>query len=113
ELMAKEWEIRRADQDELAYNSHIKAAKAYDEGFYDDLVTSFHGIECDNNIRPDTSLEQLARLKPAFDKTSGTLTAGNSTPLTDGAAAALLASEEWAKAHDLPVLAYLRDAQTY
>ena len=106
ELMAKTWQIPRAEQDQLAFESHRKAAAAYDEGFFDDLVVEFRGLKRDNNVRRDTSLEKLATLKPSFDR-QGTLTAGNSTPMTDGAAAVLLASEEWAKARGLPVLAYL------
>ena len=114
ELMAKEWGITREAQDQLTYESHMKAAAAWKEGFYDDLVTPFHGISADNNVRADTPLEKLAKLKPAFDKTSGkgTLTAGNSTPLTDGASAVLLASEDWAKARGLPILAYLTHTAT-
>ena len=113
EMMAKEWHIPRESQDEIALASHKKAAAAYERGFYTDLVVSFRGIERDNNLRPDTTLEKLAALKPVFDKTSGqgTLTAGNSTPLTDGASACLLASDDWAKAHGHEPLAYLRDAQ--
>ena len=113
EDMAKEWNISRDSQDELAVASHKKLAAAYERGFFDDLVAPFRGQERDNILRPDTSLEKLATLKPAFDKTSGrgTLTAANSTPLTDGAAAVLLSSEEWAKAHGHEPLAYLRDAQ--
>ncbi|MFN3842403.1 MAG: acetyl-CoA C-acetyltransferase [Rehaibacterium terrae] len=113
ELMAKEWSIARESQDELALASHKKAAAAYERGFYKDLVVSFRGVERDNILRPDTTLEKLAALKPAFDRTSGqgTLTAGNSTPLTDGAAAALLASEDWANAHGHEPLAWFRDAQ--
>ena len=113
ELMAKEWKIPREAQDQLAMESHRKAAAAYERGFYSDLVAPFRGLERDNILRPDTSLEKLATLKPAFDKTSGqgTLTAGNSTPLTDGASVALLASEEWAAARGLEVQAYLVDAQ--
>jgi acetyl-CoA C-acetyltransferase len=113
ELMAKEWKIPREAQDQLAMESHKKAAAAYERGFYADLVAPFRGLERDNILRPDTSLEKLATLKPAFDKTSGqgTLTAGNSTPLTDGASVALLASEEWAAARNLEVQAYLVDAQ--
>ncbi|MBU6510156.1 MAG: acetyl-CoA C-acetyltransferase [Gammaproteobacteria bacterium] len=108
ELMAKEWKLTQKEQDELAYSSHMKAAAAWKEGFYKDLVVPFNGIDHDNNVRPDTSLEKLAKLRPAFDKTgSGTLTAGNSTPLTDGASAVLLASEDWAKAHGFPVQAYI------
>lgn len=113
ELMAKQWGITRAEQDELALASHKNAAKAYDQGFHDDLVVPFAGVLKDNNVRADTGLEKMATMKPAFDKSSGqgTLTAANSTPLTDGAAAVLLASEEWARAHDLPVLAYLTMGQ--
>src|SRR3546814_506787 len=113
EMMAREWQISRAAQDELAAQSHHKAAAAYERGFFNDLVVPFRGVERDNNLRPDTSVEKLAALKPAFDRTSGngSLTAGNSTPLTDGAAAALLASEDWARAHGHEPLAYLRDAQ--
>ncbi len=113
ELMAKEWGIAREDQDRLAYDSHRKAAAAYERGFFADLVAPFRGIERDNILRPDTTVEKLATLKPAFDKTSGkgTLTAGNSTPLTDGASAVLLGSEEWAAARGLKVQAYLVDAQ--
>ena len=109
ELTAKAWGITREDQDRLALESHQKAAAAYNEGFYSDLVVKFQGVAEDNNIRHDTSMEKLARLKPVFDKSeAGTMTAGNSTPLTDGAAAVLLASEDWAAAHNLPVQAYLR-----
>jgi acetyl-CoA C-acetyltransferase len=109
ELMAREWGISREDQDKLALRSHQNAARAYDEGFHDDLLVPFAGVLKDNNVRADTSLEKMATMKPAFDKTSGkgTLTAANSTPLTDGAAAVLLASEDWAKARGLPILAYL------
>jgi acetyl-CoA C-acetyltransferase len=113
ETMAREWQIARSAQDELAFQSHRKAAAAYERGFFADLVVPFRGLERDNILRPDTTLEKLAALKPAFDRTSGngTLSAGNSTPLTDGAAAALLASDEWARAHGHEPLAYLRDAQ--
>jgi len=108
ELMAKTWHITREVQDQLAYESHRKAAAAYEEGFYDDLIVPYLGLKTDNNLRRDTSMEKLAKLKPSFDRSgAGTLTAGNSTPLTDGAAAVLLASEDWARAHNLPVLAYL------
>jgi acetyl-CoA C-acetyltransferase len=106
ELMAKQWSIARADQDRLAFESHRKAAAAYDEGFYSDLIVAFRGLTQDNNIRRDTTLEKLAKLKPSFDA-NGTLTAGNSTPMTDGAAAVLLGSEEWANSRGLPILAYL------
>ena len=109
ELTARDWGISREDQDQLAYQSHMKTALAYDEGFHDDLLVAFNGVNRDNNLRPDTSLEKLASLKPAFDRSeAGTLTAGNSTPLTDGAGAVLLATEEWARQRGLPVLAYLR-----
>ncbi len=106
EQMAKTWQIPRVEQDQLAYESHHKAGAAWDAGFYDDLVIGFGGLKQDNNIRRDTTPEKLAKLKPSF-AADGTLTAGNSTPMTDGASAVLLASEEWAKARGLPVLAYL------
>jgi acetyl-CoA C-acetyltransferase len=108
ERMAREWEISREDQDQLAYDSHQKAAAAYDEGFYDDLVAPWGGISRDNILRADTTIEKLASLRTVFDKgPEATMTAGNSTSLTDGAAAVLLCSEEWAKQHDLPIQAYL------
>jgi acetyl-CoA C-acetyltransferase len=108
ELTAKEWDVQREHQDQLALASHMKAAAAYDEGFYDDLVVPFNDVEEDNNIRRDTTFEKLAKLKPVFDRSEdGTMTAGNSTPLTDGAAAVLLASEDWARKKNLPILAYL------
>lgn len=108
ELMAKRWGIRREDQDQLALESHQKATAAYASGFMNDLVVPFGGLTMDNNIRGDSSLEKLAKLKPVFDTSgNGTLTAGNSTPLTDGASAVLLANEAWAQARGLPVLAYL------
>jgi acetyl-CoA C-acetyltransferase len=108
ELMAQRWRIAREEQDRLACESHMKAAAAWREGFYDDLVVPYLGLKTDNNIRTDTSVEKLARLRPSFDLNDGTLTAGNSTPLTDGASAVLLASEEWAARRKLPVLAWLR-----
>ncbi|MFC7301517.1 acetyl-CoA C-acetyltransferase [Cognatiluteimonas weifangensis] len=113
EDMARQWSIGRDSQDEWAVGSHRKLAAAYERGFFDDLVVSFRGVARDNILRPDTSLEKLATLKPAFDKTSGhgTLTAANSTPLTDGAAACLLASDTWAAAHGHEVLCHIRDAQ--
>lgn len=113
EDMAKQWAISRDSQDELAAASHHKLAAAYERGFFDDLVVNFRGVSRDNILRPDTSIEKLATLKPAFDKVSGrgTLTAGNSTPLTDGASACLVSSEEWAARHGHPVLCRLRDAQ--
>lgn len=112
EKMVKEWHISRAAQDELALKSHKNLAKAYDEGFYDDLVFEFHGIKRDGILRPDTSLEKLAKLKPSFDFTGqGTLTAGNSTPLTDGSSAVLLASDESAQRNGWTKLARIVDAQ--
>jgi acetyl-CoA C-acetyltransferase len=107
EIMAKRWQISRSEQDLLAYDSHLKAAAAWRAGFYDDLVIEYLGLKADNNIRGDTSLDKLGKLKPSFAD-DGTLTAGNSTPLTDGASAVLLASPEWAARRNLPVLAYLR-----
>ncbi len=113
ELMAQHWNVSRAEQDQLAYDSHRKAAAAYDMGFMDDLLVPFAGVFRDNNLREDMSLEKISTLKPAFDRSErGTLTAANSTPLTDGAAAVLLGSEGWALKHGLPVLAYLTAAQT-
>ncbi len=106
ELMARRWQITRAAQDELAYESHVKAAAAWKEGFYDDLVVPYLGLKTDSNVRADTSVEKLGKLKPSF-AADGTLTAGNSTPLTDGASAVLLATPEWAAKRRLPVLAYL------
>ena len=112
ELMVKRWKIAREDQDQLAYESHVKAAKAYEEGFFDDLVIPFQGVTVDNNLRPDVSLEKLGSLRPCFDKTPfGTLTAGNSTPLTDGAACTLLGSDEWLQAQGLSAQAYLTHSQ--
>jgi len=108
ELMVKTWGITRLEQDQLALESHQKAAAAYASGFYKDLVLAYLGVTQDNNIRNDTTLEKLAKLKPVFDTSAGgTLTAGNSTPMTDGASAVLLASEAYARERDLPVLAYL------
>lgn len=113
ELMARQWQISREAQDQLALASHVNATRAYEEGFHDDLVVPFAGVLRDNNVRADTSLEKMAAMQPAFDKRSGqgTLTAANSTPLTDGAAAVLLASEDWARARGLPILAYLSHGQ--
>ena len=112
ELMAKEWNIGRREQDELAAASHLKAAAAGREGFYGDLVVPCAGLAADNNVRPDTSVEKLAALEPVFDQSAaGTLTAGNSTPLTDGAACVLLAAEEWARARGLPVEACIVDSE--
>lgn len=112
EITAKQWQISREAQDELALKSHLNAAAAWDAGFYDDLVVTHAGVNRDNNIRPDSTLESLAKLKPVFDRSAnGTLTAGNSTPLTDGASCVLLSSEDWAKQKELPVLAYLAHAR--
>jgi acetyl-CoA C-acetyltransferase len=113
EVMAKSWQIRREDQDQLAFDSHQKAAAAYANGFYDDLVMPFRGMKKDNILRADTTLEKLSTLKPAFDKRSGsgTLTAGNSTNLSDGASVALLSSEQWANDNNKEIQAYLVDAQ--
>ena len=111
ELMAREWGIPREEQDQLAVASHANLARAYKDGFFADLITPFKGVSKDNNLREGLSIEKLRSLKPCFDKKvapgQGTLTPGNSTPLTDGASAVLLGSEEWAKAHNLPVLAYI------
>jgi acetyl-CoA C-acetyltransferase len=111
EFSAKYYHISREAQDEFALSSHLKMAKAYDRGFFKDLMTPYMGLERDNILRPDSTLEKLSKLKPAFDKVNGTLTAGNSTPLTDGASCVLLASEEWAKTHNLPIMAYLTFAE--
>lgn len=112
ERMAKEWSIDREAQDELTLDSHRKAAAAWDSGFFDHLVSPHAGVIRDNIVRPDTSLEKLASLKPAFDRKHGTLTAGNATTLSDGAAAVLLCSEAWAEANGLPVLATLTAGRT-
>ena len=113
ELMAQNWQISREDQDELAYHSHLKAAKAYGEGFHDDLLVPSAGVFEDNNLRADIDREKMATLRTAFEKSSrGTLTAANSTPLTDGAATALISSPEWAEQNNLPIKAYLVDAET-
>ena len=113
ELMAQQWKVGRAEQDQLAFDSHRKAAAAYKTGYMDDLLVPCAGVFRDNNLREDMTIEKIAALKPAFDRTErGTLTAANSTPLTDGAAAVLLASEEWAMKRGLPILARLTHAQT-
>jgi acetyl-CoA C-acetyltransferase len=110
---ALEWQVGRAEQDELTVASHRNLAAAYDRGFFDDLVTPYLGLTRDQNLRPDTSVEKLAKLRPVFGRADGaTMTAGNSTPLTDGASAVLLGSDEWAAEHRLPVLAYVVDAET-
>lgn len=112
ELTAKRWEVLREHQDQLALASHIKAAAAYDAGWYEDIVIPFNDVEEDNNIRRDTTFDKLSELKTVFDRSeNGTMTAGNSTPLTDGSAAVLLASEDWARKKNLPILAHLTFAR--
>ncbi len=111
-IMATEWGIGREEQDELSVTSHRNLAAAYERGFFEDLIDPYLGLERDQNLRPDSDPAKLAKLKPVFGGPQGTLTAANSTPLSDGASAVLLASEDWARAHDLPVLAYLTEAQT-
>ncbi|AEA28276.1 acetyl-CoA C-acetyltransferase [Pseudonocardia benzenivorans] len=112
-VTAKEWGIGRTEQDELAAASHRNLAAAYERGFFDDLVTPYLGLTRDDNLRPDSSVETLAKLKPVFGRgDDATMTAGNSTPLTDGAALVLLGSDEWAAEHRLPVLAHVVDAET-
>jgi len=115
-ITAREWAVTRAEQDELAATSHQRLAAAYERGFLDDLMTPYLGLERDENLRPDSTPEALAKLRPAFGAGSssaqGTMTAGNSTPLSDGASTVLLASEEWAEERGLPVLAYIAEAET-
>ncbi len=111
-IMAKDWGISREDQDELAVESHHKLAAAYDTGWLADLVMPYLGQERDQNLRPDTTVEKMAKLRPVFGGEDGTMTAGNSTPLSDGASAVLVSSEEWAGEHGIPVQAYLVDGQT-
>jgi acetyl-CoA C-acetyltransferase len=112
EITTKQWKITREEQDRLALASHQNAAKGYAEGFYDDLIVEYLGVKRDNNVRTDTSLEKLAKLPPVFDRSpSGTMTAGNSTPLTDGASGVLLCSEQWARERSLPISAYLTYAR--
>ncbi|HDY6078078.1 acetyl-CoA C-acetyltransferase [Pseudomonas aeruginosa] len=112
ELMAQTWQIPRDEQDRLAFESHHKLAAAYEEGWQNDLMTPFRGLTRDQNLRPDIDLEKIGTLKPVFERGSrGTLTAANSTPLTDGASVVLLASEEWAKARGLPILSYFKDGE--
>jgi acetyl-CoA C-acetyltransferase len=111
-ISTKRWGIERTEQDEIAVESHRRLAAAYDRGFFDDLVTPYLGLERDGNLRPDASMEKLAKLKPVFGEgPDASMTAGNSTPLTDGAATVLLASDEWAAEHNLPVLAHFVDAE--
>ncbi|WP_350558551.1 acetyl-CoA C-acetyltransferase [Psychrobacter sp. CAL346-MNA-CIBAN-0220] len=113
-ITALEWNISREDQDELAFNSHKNLARAYDEGFFDDLITPYKGLTRDNNLRPDSTLEKLGKLKPVFGKNNAnpTMTAANSTPLTDGASCVLLANDEWAQARGLKPLAYIVHQET-
>jgi acetyl-CoA C-acetyltransferase len=111
-ITAVKWNIDRAAQDELALTSHQRLAAAYDSGFFDDLLTPYLGLTRDQNLRADSTLEKLSTLKPVYGKENATMTAGNSTPLTDGASAVLLASEEWAAARSLPVLAWFADSET-
>lgn len=111
-ITAKEWSITREAQDELAAASHQKLAAAYERGFFGDLLTPYQGLTRDANLRPDSTADKLSKLKPAFGGKEGTMTAGNSTPLTDGASVVLLASEEWAKERSLPILAYLTHSET-
>ena len=113
ELMAREWKVGRPEQDRFAFESHRKGAEAYRTGYMDDLLVPTAGVFRDNNLREDISLDKLASLKTAFDKSEkGTLTAANSTPMTDGAATVLLASEEWAAARGLPIQSFLTYTQT-
>jgi acetyl-CoA C-acetyltransferase len=111
-LMAKEWGIPRSEQDELTVTSHHNLAAAYERGFLEDLISPYLGLERDQNLRPDSEVEKLAKLKPVFGGPEGTMTAANSTPLSDGASAVLLASEDWAAQRGLPVLAYITAGQT-
>ena len=111
-LTALRWSIGREQQDELALASHQRLAAAYDRGFFDDLLTPYLGLTRDQNLRADTNLDKLGKLKPVFGKENATMTAGNSSPLTDGASTVLLAAEEWAREQGLPVLAYLDDSET-
>src|SRR5690606_20691883 len=111
EYTAKHYKISREEQDAFSLSSHQKMAAAADRGFFDDMITPYNGLTIDNNLRRDTSIEKLAKLRPAFDKENGSLTAGNSSPLTDGASCILLASEEWAKQNNLPILAYITHAE--
>jgi acetyl-CoA C-acetyltransferase len=111
-IMAREWGVTRDEQDELSAASHQRMAAAYDRGFYDDLVTPYLGLERDENLRPDSTVEKLAKLKPVFGGEEGTMTAGNSTPLSDGASTVLLSSQEWAEANGIEPLAFFIDGET-
>lgn len=112
EITSKRWGITREAQDQLAWESHHRLARAYEQGFFDDLITPWAGLSRDNNLRPNSTLEKMASLPPAFDKINGTLTAANSSPLTDGASTVLLASEDWAREHNLSVLAWIVAGET-
>lgn len=112
ELMAKQWRISREDQDQLSLESHKNASRSYFEGYQNSLVDEFHNIKQDDNVRADSTLEKMAKLKPAFDREGGTLTAANSSPLTDGASCVFLCSEDYAKENNLEVMAYLTHSQT-
>jgi acetyl-CoA C-acetyltransferase len=111
-VTAARWSVSREEQDELAAASHRNLAAAYDRGFFDDLITPYLGLLRDQNLRPDSDVEQLARLRPVFGGAGGTMTAGNSTPLSDGASVVLLASDDWAAERRLPVLAHLVEYET-
>lgn len=112
QLTARRWDISRQDQDQLTLQSHKNLALAYDDGFMDDLVSPYRGVRQDNILRPNSSLEKLSALKPCFDRESGTMTAANSTALSDGASVVLLASEAYAKNNNLPILAYFSFCDT-
>jgi acetyl-CoA C-acetyltransferase len=112
ELMAKHWAIPREEQDALAIRSHRNMSAAYEAGLFDEMVSPFNGLQRDNNLRPDIDPAKVGAMRPVFDRENGTLTAANSTPLTDGASTVLLASEEWARARGLPILAWMRAGET-
>ena len=111
ELTAKYYDIPRIEQDKLAFESHQKMTTAYESGFFEGMISPYLGLDHDNNVRKDTSMQKLARLKPSFDKVNGSLTAGNSTPFTDGASCVLLSNAEWARVHSLPIFAYISFAE--
>jgi acetyl-CoA C-acetyltransferase len=110
EIMAKQWDISRQEQDQLTFSSHQNLIAAYEDGFFNDLISPFNGVSRDGIMR-NTPMAKLAQLRPAFDRKSGTLTAANSTTLTDGAASVLLASEAWADKRNIPVQAYLTHSE--
>jgi acetyl-CoA C-acetyltransferase len=112
QITAHEWNISRQAQDELAAQSHANLANAYENGFFEDLITPYNGLSQDGLLRPDSTVEKLSTLKPCFDKKNGTMTAGNSTALSDGASSVLMASEEWANANNLPIRAYMTHSET-